>query len=217
MFARGSDGVYQSSLLLAVDWLSHGFGTRLSEGWPGEYLRIRQIHSANAVLVGSVAPREEGDAIVTSTPGNWIGIRTADCVPVLMADPRGQCVAAVHAGWRGTVANISGTTVRTLETNFGSSSQDLIAAIGPCIGLCCFEVGNEVSEQFRDLFPESLHLRHVDLAEANRRQLIAAGLRRENIDIASVCTMCESSVFHSYRRDREKSGRMVSAVRINQL
>src|SRR5947209_2778778 len=117
MFERGADGVYRSSLLCGQMWLDHGFGTRLSPDSPGEYARVRQVHSATVVLVDKVAPPEEsaqGDAALSATPGLWIGIRTADCVPILIADPETRAVAAVHAGWRGTVADITGATVRDL-------------------------------------------------------------------------------------------------------
>jgi copper oxidase (laccase) domain-containing protein len=99
--------------------------------------------------------------------------------------------------------------------SFGTNPSDLIAAIGPGIGFCCFEVGPEVEEQFAMLFPERLDSRHVDLAEANRRQLVTSGLDPAHIDASQLCTVCHNSAeFHSYRRDRDNSGRMVSAIGI---
>jgi polyphenol oxidase len=110
------------------------------------------------------------------------------------------------------VANIAGETVRRLTNLYGCRPDELVAAIGPCIGRCCFEVGPEVSRQFLPLFPEKTDLSRIDLIEANRRQLLAAGLTPASIDITDLCTACDAGEFHSYRRDREKSGRMVAAI-----
>lgn len=213
MFLRTGTGIWQSGLLAAQDWLDHGFGSRASEGWPGDYIRVRQIHCSVVVEADPSADPPQADGIVTCQDAQWIGIRTADCVPLLLADPVRRCVAAVHAGWRGTVADISGAAVREFISR-GSNPADLLAAIGPCIGVCCFEVGAEVSEQFVSLFPESMNLTHVNLAEANRRQLLAAGVGASQIEVADLCTRCNSGEFHSFRRDRELSGRMVAAIRI---
>jgi polyphenol oxidase len=215
MFVRSNAGVYESTLLRKHAWLRHGFASRQADPWPGDYTRIKQIHS-NIVAVardGEDLP-EHGDAIVTRDPAGWVGIRTADCVPVLIADPIHQVVGAIHAGWRGTVAEIASRTVETMVSEFGSEPQTLIAAIGPCIAECCFEVGPEVGQHFEHLFPERTDFRHVNLPEANRRQLRQAGLAESNIDMSSLCTVCDPADFHSYRRDRELSGRMVAAIQI---
>ena len=124
-------------------------------------------------------------------------------------------MAAVHAGWKGTVAGICVTTVQALERQYGSRPQDLMAAIGPGIGMCCFEVGPEVAVQFRTLFPERHDLgdrTSIDLAEANLRQLLAAGLDASHLAVAGVCTSCAAELYHSYRRDRDGAGRMVSGI-----
>jgi len=217
MFTRGEDGIYRSSLLAEQLWLDHGFSTKLSREWPGEYGCVRQIHSAKVVRADRVLPlkdADQGDAVVSDTPELWVGIRTADCVPILIGDPAAKMVAAVHAGWRGTAANIAGLTVQELAHLCGAVPEDLVVAIGPGIGQCCFEVGSEVSREFEYLFPEAVaDLRHIDLIEANRRQLVAAGVRSRNIDILGLCTRCGEAEFESWRRDREKSGRMVAAIK----
>jgi len=217
MFIRGEDGVYRSSLLAEQSWLDHGFSTKLSRDWPGEYGCVRQIHSANVVRADrlvALKDAEQGDAIVSDTLGLWVGIRTADCVPILIGVPRAKMVAAVHAGWRGTAANIAGVTVQELAHLCGAEPEDLLVAIGPAIGRCCFEVGSEVSREFEHLFPEALaDLGHIDLIEANRRQLVAAGVRSRNVDILGLCTRCGEAEFESWRRDREQSGRMVAAIK----
>lgn len=217
MFVRANRGVYESTLLRSQEWLNHGFGSRESDGWPGEYTRVKQIHSDIVAIAddGRELP-EHADALVTRQEGQWVGIRTADCVPLLIADPEQRIVGAIHAGWRGTVANIAAVAVETMQREYGSRPSRLLAAIGPCIAECCFEVGPEVSGQFRALFPERANLRHVDLPEANRRQLLAAGLTGDHIDVSGLCTACDAAAFHSYRRDRELSGRMAAAIRIVQ-
>jgi polyphenol oxidase len=213
MLNRSAEGVYTSDLLAALPFVRHGFASRQAEGWPGEYLRVRQIHSSVvAVAEGAAVSPETADAIVTGDPGRWIGIRTADCVPLLLADRQGRAVAAVHAGWRGTVANIALATVRSLQERHGCAPGDLVAAIGPCIARCCFEVGPEVGHQFRPMFGNGTDLSRIDLVEANRRQLVDAGVPPDAIDTAELCTACNAEEFHSYRRDREISGRMVSAI-----
>ena len=217
MFVRTDEGVYESALLREQSWLQHGFSSRYPSVWPGEYTRLKQIHSS-IVAVGAPGRDlpEHGDAIVTRQPGEWVGIRTADCVPILIADPRARVVGAIHAGWRGTVAEIARLTVETMMSEYGSDPVNLLAAIGPCISECCFEVGPEVGQQFQPAFPERTEFGRVDLAEANRRQLLRAGLGETHIDSSGLCTACCESEFHSWRRDKDLSGRMVAAIQIRQ-
>jgi YfiH family protein len=213
MLTRSPEGVYTSDLLARLPFVRHGFASRRAESWPGDYTRVRQVHSAEVAIADQQTVRpEKADAIVTAVTGRWVGVRTADCVPLLTADRRGRAVAAVHAGWRGTVANIAGQSVRRLAETYGCRPEDLVAAIGPCISRCCFEVGPEVAEQFLPILELDSGRARIDLIEANRRQLIAAGMDRTSIDSADLCTACDSEEFHSYRRDREFSGRMVAAI-----
>ena len=209
-------------------WLVHGFGTRQAEKWthrPGRTW-VHQIHSGlvhRATEAGYVA---DGDALISNVPGLLLEIRTADCVPVLLLDPVRRVVAAAHAGWRGTVARIAAATAARMAEEFGCQLSDLQAAIGPSIGACCFEVGPEVAAQFDAAVvlppdetrsggaePVSGRVR-VDLPQANRTQLREAGLRPEAIFAVPACTMCRADQFHSFRRDREQSGRLVSGIGI---
>jgi len=213
---RNASGVYESELLGRFPWLIHGFGTRISTAWPGQYTSVKQVHSDGIVRADNrTGCLGEGDALVSSIPGQILGIRTADCVPILFVDPVLRAVAAVHAGWRGTNAEIARLCVEKLQSEFGSKLQNIHAAIGPSIGNCCFEVGEEVAERFYRYYPDRVGLTHVDLVEVNRRQLEEAGIENHRIDVAGLCTMCEPGVFHSFRRDREQSGRMVSAIGIS--
>lgn len=220
MFHLDADHVYRSRILDDISWLKHGFGTRLASAWPprDSLVSVRQTHSDTVVLSdGRPGLIGEGDALITDCAGTLLSIRTADCLPILIADVRNRAVAAVHAGWRGTLAGIAVKTVGALEARFGARREDLRVAIGPGIGPCCFEVGPEVAVQFSALFPERDDLRHrtkLDLAEANRRELAAYGISPEQISSAALCTYCDDSLFHSYRRDSERSGRMTSAIGI---
>ncbi len=212
---------------------------------------LRQFHSNLLVHVGAAdATREQphkGDGLMTNEPGLLLAIQTADCIPILIADRRRRAVAAFHAGWRGTVKRIVEEGVGRMRLEFGSRPEDLVVAIGPGIGACCYAVGEEVLTEFesqftyaRDLFREvydadpvrkkypmlfltqrapghspigpSLHL---DLIEANRRQLLDAGLSPQAIQIAGGCTQCHSDLFFSHRGSRGHAGRMMAVIGIN--
>lgn len=201
-----------SALLAREAWLEHGFGTRHDGAWTPDAstARLKQTHSADVVSAGIAGHCGDGDALVTAEPGLWLEIRTADCVPVLLADPVRRVVAAVHAGWRGTAARIVVETIERLVAD-GSRRVDLLAAIGPAIGACCFEVGDDVAAHFPDDRIAHQPRPHVDLIAANRRQIHCAGVAR--IDTLAACTHCDESMFHSFRRDKS-DGRMVSAIRV---
>lgn len=219
MFYLDSQELYRSELLDRVDWLEHGFGTRRTEGWPdaGRLVGLRQIHT-NWVRIaqkGAIGRIDEGDALITRERGLLLSVRTADCVPILMADRSARAVAAVHAGWRGTVAEAAPEAARAMAREFGTRPEDLVVAIGPAIGECCYEVGPEVGRQFERWFPEKGDLGHrtrINLAEANRRQMIAAGVPEDQVEVADVCTFCGVQQFHSYRREGKQAGRMTAAI-----
>ena len=210
MFRRSSDGIWHSDILDNLPWVEHGFATRHRPDWPGDYARVRQVHSALVQEASGDAP--QGDGLITRERGRWIGIRTADCVPVLLADVNHRAVAAIHAGWRGTAGKIVRVALDQMHQRYGTTSEDVRAAIGPCIAQCCFEVGPEVGAEFPNEFQSDPP--RVDLVRANQRQLLEWGVDTAAVDIAGLCTMCDSGEFESYRRDREQSGRMVSAIRI---
>jgi polyphenol oxidase len=195
----------------AFDWFEHGFGTRLSD-LPAPLTTLKQIHSATCVFAGGRAGQlGEGDALLDNTPGSVLAIKTADCVPILLVDERLHTVAAVHAGWRGTAAGIVTRAVSEMAGRFGTSPAGLHAALGPAIGKCCYEVGPEVAQHFGEQGRA-----HIDLVDANRRQLLAAGLSPAHIYVAGLCTKCLAEEFHSYRRDREAAGRMHSFVGLSE-
>jgi len=184
-------------------------------------MKLRQVHSGTVVNIrdtSAATDAVEGDAAVTALAGAVLAVQTADCVPILIADSHGTAVAAVHAGWRGTAARIVESTVARLREQFALDPQDLFAAVGPHIGVCCYEIGLEVLAAIADpaLFEyKSEWMKpHLNLGEANRRQLINSGLPDEGIEVSSLCTRCREDLFHSYRRDGTKMGHMLSVIGI---
>lgn len=202
--------ILYSPLLAQFDWLEHGFGTRHASIDQVLMARLKQIHSAECLLAERCGELGEADALIGNQPGITLSIRTADCVPILLADPVTRSVASIHAGWRGTAGRIANRGVRDLTERFSANPENVFAAIGPAIGECCYEVSRQVAEKL-GVSLESEKGR-VDLTAANRDQLIAAGLGAANIDIVGGCTRCNQDHFFSYRGEGERAGRMVSFI-----
>jgi YfiH family protein len=205
--------IYRAIVLEELPWIEHGFGTRAAGDWTTGAATVKQIHSNIVLRADGCGRLGEGDALITDRPGILLAVRTADCIPILLADDRRRAVAAVHAGWRGTVAEVPVKAIESMEQQFGTAAADIWAVIGPGIGECCYQVGPEVADQFRDLMPDNVNDSRIDLVEANRRLLIKAGLRPDRIVAAELCTFCHGSEFHSWRRE-QSTGRMVSAIGI---
>lgn len=208
MFYRDSRNIYRVLELDALSWLQHGFGTRLVDvpALLGRLATLQQVHSATCVAAaGRTGVIGEGDALLENTPGSAVAVRTADCIPILLVDERNRAVAVVHAGWRGTVAEIAPKAIAAMHVRFGTQPADLHAAIGPGIGKCCYEVGPEVAVHFGEAGRA-----YIDLTEANRAQMLGAGVTASRIYASNLCTQCGAREFHSYRRDREAAGRMYS-------
>jgi polyphenol oxidase len=218
--------------LEAVPGLVHGFEQRLGPaGWEdreagrrrvasavsgvGRLHLLKQVHGS-AVHAAPWEGRPEGDAGLAEGAGDVLGIETADCLPVLLVDPARRVVAAAHAGWRGTVAEVARRAVESLARG-GSRLPDIVAALGPGIGPCCYEVGEEVREAFGPagdgcFRPGPRGRPHLDVPEANRRQLLASGLSRDNIHSLDECTYCLPDLYHSYRREGRGAGRMINFI-----
>jgi len=171
---------------------------------------LKQIHSANVLHVSGVGCAGEADALITNEPGIAVSVRTADCYPILLVDPAHRAIAAIHAGWRGTAGQIVEQTLHRMGSEFGTKPAQVMAAIGPGIGECCYEVGAEVAARFGVDGPARL-----DLARINREQLIAAGVPASQIDSIGGCTFCDAGRFFSYRREKDAAGRMISFARIS--
>jgi YfiH family protein len=186
------------------------------------------VHSRRSAVSGS---RPDADALVSDDPLVGVSVRAADCVPLLLADSRTGAVAAVHAGWRGTAAGVTSAAVETMAREFGTDPSHLVAAIGPSIGSCCYEVGPELV----DAFASAGHGRHLidrwfvatppprgsrervplrlNVAGANRDQLVLAGVREENIHLSALCTAMHLNVLTSYRAERDRAGRIAGVIR----
>jgi YfiH family protein len=219
-------------------------------GWP--LVSLRQIHSDLIHRIDRVGggrmPEQPlaGDGIVTNTPGLLVTVQTADCLPIILADRKRRAVGVFHAGWRGTVNRIVEKGVGEMRKHFGSEPRDLVAAIGPGVQGCCYEVGEEVRTKFeaqfayasslfrqvkesdpvRDKYPllfltarapghSELPVKlFLDLVEANRRQLLDAGVMAKNIEAVGPCTACHTELLFSYRAEKGVTGRMMAAAGI---
>jgi len=201
--------VLTSRLLGDLGWVEHGFGTRTANLDQAAMASLKQIHSNISFTAERPGCVGEGDALVARTPGLTVSVRTADCFPILLADPKTRSVAAVHAGWRGTAAGVVGATLARMRDEFGTDAGNVYAVIGPGIGPCCYEVGVEVAGQFG-----MDQAGKLDLAAENRRQMVAAGLKPQKIDFVGGCTFCYPTLFFSWRRDRDLAGRMISFIRV---
>jgi YfiH family protein len=206
---------------------------------------LKQIHSdlIHRFSTFSAEPFS-GDASTTNAQNLLLAVQTADCVPILLVDPRKRAVAAIHAGWRGTLARVTEKTVGRMRQEFGSKPSDLLAAIGPSIGQCCYEVGVELVTKFTALFADGheyfdeprtgdepnpiqwLNMKppghqpppsnvHLDLRKANVSQLKTAGIRSANIYASHLCTACNTDLLFSYRREGALSGRLMSVIGIH--
>jgi YfiH family protein len=230
--------------------LLRALGTVDAGGKAWLLVRLRQIHSD--IIHQVDGPPEHlltGDGLLTDTPRLLLAVQTADCLPVLLVDPKRKAVGAFHAGWRGTLARIVEKGVGAMRLHFGSEPEHLRAALGPGIASCCYAVGEEVRDRFQaqfayadDLFrevTESDPVRerypllfmtarapghnepgrtiYLDLREANRRQLLDAGLSKANITALDFCTACHSDLFFSHRAEKGVTGRQMGVVGISDL
>jgi YfiH family protein len=186
-----------------------------------------QIHGDNILKIGSTPETTDSDthadAVISDSPTVLAGVKTADCVPVLIADPKSRSFAAVHAGWRGTVLSIVAKAVAELQRVYAANPADMLAAIGAAASCRMYEVGHDVIEQFGEKFVDGSRYftptrdghATVDLHTANRDQLLNAQLRPENISTAPFCTMERSDLFFSYRREKQdfgRTGRLLSVI-----
>ncbi len=186
----------------------------------------RQVHGSDILIIDEPELQREEvknmtfDVVMTDKPGQCIGVSTADCVPILLFDPRKKVIAAVHAGWRGTVARIASKSISAMRDMFDSNPEDIIAGLGPAISIKSFEVGDEVVDAFRKSgFAEELYSKneetgkyHIDLWKANADDLVNAGLNPGNIEISGVCTIENSDKLFSARKLGVKSGRTATCI-----
>ena len=200
--------------------------------FPGNLVVSAQVHGTEILRVGVldrgkgvVFPREMEAIDGLITDRSQVGLVTihADCVPLFFLDPRRKAIGLAHAGWRGTVGKIGAKMIRRMQEDFGSDPADLLTAIGPSIGPCCFEVGEDVAQQFESVFMDqraelirpakSSGKFYVDLWEANRQTMLSEGVLPEHITVTDLCTACHSDVFHSHRKTKSP-GRMAAILEL---
>jgi polyphenol oxidase len=177
---------------------------------------VRQVHG-DQVVRGQPGALVEADGVWTDDGhGTWVGVTSADCVPVLLASRGGRAVAAVHSGWRGTALRVAARAVEVLVRG-GAEASSVCAVVGPCIQACCYEVSPELAKRFRVEFgPEVVRdggvRPHLDLSRAVRATLLAAGLSADNVDLQPACTACDPTRFYSHRRDGGVTGRHLAFI-----
>jgi YfiH family protein len=192
----------------------------------GHVVSLNQAHGRDVVVVGRDLPveRPTADALVSSRVDVALVVKAADCAPMLIADRKTGAVGAVHAGWRGTAARAGLAAIEAMGREFGSVPADLVVAIGPAIGPCCYEVGSDLVDAFAAagharylinrwfLTPRDRKMR-FDVAGANRDQLILAGVREEDIHTTGLCTAMHLDLLTSYRAEKDKAGRIAGVIR----
>jgi YfiH family protein len=199
-------------------------------------VQVNQVHGRAHVVVRAGQPawngeRPDADVLVSNAPDAAVAVRAADCVPVLIADRESGAVAAVHAGWRGTCAGAVGAAVSAMRAEFGARPENLVAAIGPSIGVCCYEVGPGLVDEFAAAGHErylidrwftstppprgsrATNPLRLDVAGANRDQLVLAGVPEGQVHMSGLCTAMHLDVLTSYRAEKENAGRLVAAIR----
>ena len=222
--------VLQSQLLLRQDGVEHFSSTKGTECADEGVWMPKQVHGTNIVEVrrddvvtdGKHWPKAteiQADAVITNIDGEWIGVHTADCVPVLLYDPVKRVVAAVHAGWRGTVKHIVALTIRAMRERFGCVANDLYAVVGPSISPERFEVGQEVADEFAaagraECIIGQYRKPHIDLWQSNVMDMLEEGMDIGQIDCTPLCTMAEADLLYSARREGIGTGRIVTAIRL---
>ena len=194
---------------------------------------MNQIHDVKVAVVdrADISPHElDGyDAMVTDLPGLAIGVRTADCIPVLLYDPVKKAAAAIHSGWRGTVSKIISKTVAKMQSTYASQPSDLLAVIGPAICMDCFQVGEDVALKFKEAGFDVSSVwafhgpktgngmeggHHIDLKQACRQTLVECGLKGGNIQISDLCTYEDNHLLYSARKESIECGRNITYIKI---
>lgn len=174
----------------------------------------KQVHGSSVLVVNEPGITEVYDAMITKAKNVFLAVSVADCTPILIYDKKNGVVAAIHAGWRGTVAGIVENTLKAMKTNFNSSGKNCFAFIGACIGYDSFEVGEEVANEFDDEFKRigSNEKYLVDLKGANKAQLQNFGIPSSNIEISGLCTVKNNDILFSHRHEKGITGRMMAVI-----
>ncbi len=231
------DDYYQSSLLAQFSGIRHGYSTRLQGDMRAPetrtsflktltlssdtFVRPQQVHGVDIHTIENTQVHEipATDGVVSITRGIAVGVVVADCVPLLFVDIKKCLVSAVHAGWKGTLGNIAGETVKAM-VQAGSNVSDIVVSVGPHIGMCCYRVAQERIERFQHIYDTDPRVAyegsdgwHLDIGQVNVIQLRAAGIAAKHIDAPIICTSCQVGLFYSYRKDtKETFGEIMGVV-----
>lgn len=205
----------QSRLLSQFSEVEHGFLVKGDEPLSTKrFVFSKQVHGQEVLWVDSKRKALIGDGLLTKNINTVVGVKTADCVPILLYCPDVNIVGAIHAGWRGTVAGVLKNAIKALADHGAADVSRIVAAFGPYIGECCYDVDNDVAEQFDDVIVSKIDGRkHVDLAKANYNQLIESGVSMKNIDLPAFCTSCQNDQFYSYRANKTDK-RIISYIQL---
>ncbi|MCL4199804.1 peptidoglycan editing factor PgeF [Patescibacteria group bacterium] len=237
MLTANNYGIYESSLLTSIA-IRHGYSAKSHGdtrdqavldsilgrgGWSfGQYVGAEQVHGNGIAHVDHVQPEVRAvDGLVTGKSGLVLGVKTADCVPLLLADPDARIVAAVHAGWRGTIAEIAMKAVAAMVAK-GANPAAIRVSIGPHIGACCYSVSSDRAARFIEYFGDQSGIVtkegdgwYLDLGKANAHLLTKMGVHPDYIEINELCTSCQSDTFYSYRKHKDNGfGEMVSFISV---
>jgi YfiH family protein len=179
-----------------------------------KYLAVPlQCHSNRVRKVDVPGEYKECDALITNTSHVALVVTVADCVPILLFDPINKVIGAVHAGWRGTAGEIVKRTIEKMQVEYRTDPAQMFVYIGPSAGICCYEVGGEVAVMFGNkIVPYDKKKIFIDLKKENASQLLQQGVLGNNIEVSTSCTICGGELFHSFRRDGKKSGRMMAVI-----
>ena len=213
---RGTDFMHKdinsSTFLLSKEKMAEEFNISTNDLY-----FLNQVHDKNTLEIYENTNNEikDYDSLITKVPNKMLITCFADCVPILLFDPKNKIVASIHSGWKGTVKQIAKNVIEYLKEKYNSNAENIIAVIGPSIGPCCFEVGEEVKEKFIDKFGNRVvNENKIDLWLSNKLQLINCGLKEENIERINICTCCNNDKFYSYRKGDVENGRFCAFIRL---
>ena len=172
-----------------------------------------QCHSSNVQIISAPGEYQACDGLITGIVGLPLVVTVADCLPIVLFEPKSRAIGLVHSGWRGTTQGIGAEAVGLMTKHWGVTGSEIVAYLGPSAGVCCYEVGGDVAQLFSlDEIEQRNDRLYLDLKKSNVAQLIGCGIKPGNIEVSPLCTICNPQLFHSHRRDRNKSGRMMAAV-----
>ena len=189
--------------------------------------RVRQVHGREVMIIreenNKSISNEEKDGLITNKKGIALCTSHADCVPIYYYDKANEVIGLAHAGWKGTLNNISEVIIKNMIEHFNSSPENIKVAIGPSIGVCCYEIGYDVEALFREKYPKELDIVinsdnkiYLDLWKINKINLINLGIKESNIIYSDFCTSCNVNTLYSYRKEKGIKSRMIAAIMLNQ-